>query len=93
MKTYLYEFTKLSNMSNISKNTRDFVGQIQGIQLQQGECVSSYDVSALYTSVPIDPAINIIRRQLELDQDVHLRTSMTVEPSKKQFLSESMTHS
>ena len=39
----------------------------------------SYDVSALFTSVPIDPAINIIRRKLELDQELHLRTSMNVE--------------
>ena len=36
-------------------------------------------MSALFTSVPIDPAINIIRRRLELDQELHLRTTMKVE--------------
>ena len=41
-------------------NTKDFVEQIHDIQLQEGECVSSYDVSALFTSVPKDLAINII---------------------------------
>ena len=36
-------------------------------------------VSELFTSVPTDPAINIIRRRLELDQELHLRTTMKVE--------------
>ena len=30
------------------------------IILEPGECLSSYDVSALFTSVPIDPALTII---------------------------------
>ena len=47
--------------------------------MQANECLTSYDVSALFTSVPIDPAINIIRRKLELDQELHTRTSMKVE--------------
>ena len=50
------------------KNTRGFVQQVQGIHLQPIEGISSYDVSALFTSLPIDPAITIIRRKLELDQ-------------------------
>ena len=60
------------------KNTTDFVDQIHGIQLQEGECVSSFDVSALFTSVPTEPAINILKRKLEKDQELHLRILMTV---------------
>ena len=60
------------------KNTGDFVQQLKGITIQTNENIVSYDVSALFTSVPIDPAINIIRRKLELDQELHLRTSMSV---------------
>ena len=52
---------------------------MKGITLQANECIASYDVSALFTSVPIDPAINIIRRKLELDQELHSRTAMKVE--------------
>ena len=37
----------------------------------------SYDVEALFTSVPIKPAIAIIQRKLEADKDLHLRTSMS----------------
>ena len=51
------------------KNTGDFVQQVKGITLKPGECITSYDVSALFTSVPIGPAINIIRRKVELDQN------------------------
>ena len=61
------------------RNTNDFVDQIHGIHLEEGECVSLYDVSALFTSMPTDSAINIIKRKLEQDQEPHLRTSMTVE--------------
>ena len=39
----------------------------------------SYDVSALFTSIPIDPAIKTIKKHLEEDQDLCKRTSMTVE--------------
>ena len=60
------------------KNTGDFVQQLKGITLQANENIVSYDVSALFTSVPIDPAINIFRRKLELDQELHLRTSISV---------------
>ena len=61
------------------KNTGDFAQQIKGIRLQPGECVTSYDVSALFTSVPIESAITIIRSKLELDSELHTRTPMNVE--------------
>ena len=60
------------------KNTGGFIEQIKGTTLQANECITSYDVSALFTSVPIDPAINIIKRRLELDQELHSRTTMKV---------------
>ena len=49
------------------KNTGDFVQQVRGIILQPTECITSYDVSALFNSVPIESAITIIRKKLELD--------------------------
>ena len=38
----------------------------------------SYDVSALFTSIPIDAAFKIIQKHLEDDKDLSNRTSMTV---------------
>ena len=48
-------------------STQDFVEQARHIELEPGECLSSYDVSALFTSVPIDPALNIIKDLLDKD--------------------------
>ena len=38
----------------------------------------SYDVKALFTSVPIQPAISIITKLLEEDQELQQRTSLAV---------------
>ena len=61
------------------KNTGDFVQQVRGIKLHPTECITSYDVSACFTSVPIESAITIIRNKLELDPELHNRTTMKVE--------------
>ena len=60
-------------------NNKDFLENIKDIKLQPDECMMSFDVSALFTSIPIDPAIDTIRKQLEEDQDLKKRTSMTVD--------------
>ena len=61
------------------KNTGDFIQQIKEVKLQADDIITSYDVSALFTSVPIEAATRIIQRKLELDQQLHLRTNMKVE--------------
>ena len=38
----------------------------------------SYDVKAPFTSVPIQPALNIIKKLLEEDDELQQRTSMLV---------------
>ena len=60
------------------QNNKDFLESIRNIKLQPDECIMSYDVSALFTSIPIDPAIKIIQKYLENDKDLSNRTSMTV---------------
>ena len=42
-------------------NKMDFIESIKGIQLQPEECMVSYDVEALFTSVPVESAISIIK--------------------------------
>ena len=61
------------------QNTMDFVEQVKNIRLQPQECIVSYDVKALFTSVPIKPAIKIIEQLLEDDKELQHRTSMTVQ--------------
>ena len=38
----------------------------------------SYDMNALFTSIPIQPAVKIIKKHLEEDKELHLRKSMIV---------------
>ena len=56
----------------------DFVEQARQFRLEPGECLSSYDVSALFTSVPIDLALNIIKDLLDKDTTLKERTVMEV---------------
>ena len=56
----------------------DFIQSIEGIQLKPEECMMSFNVEALFTSVPIEPAIAIIKKLLEEDKYLHQRSTMTV---------------
>ena len=58
--------------------TQDFVEKVRHITLVPGECLNSYDVSALFTSVPIDPALQIMKDLLEKDSTLKDRTVMGV---------------
>ena len=70
----------LADRSTFSvQNTMDFVEQVKNIRLQPQECIISYDVKALFTSVPIKPAIKIIKQLLEDDKEPQHRTSMTAQ--------------
>ena len=55
-----------------------FVEQIKQITLSPGECLSFHDVSALFTSVPVDPALGVIKDLLEQDPTLMDRKVLTV---------------
>ena len=59
-------------------STQDFVEQVKHITLPHGECLSSYDVSALFTSVPVHPALNIIRDLLDKNHTLREWTVLAV---------------
>ena len=56
----------------------DFIEQIKDIKLKEDQCMVSHDVKALFTSVPIQPALNTIQSLLEDDKELHQRTTMSV---------------
>ena len=68
----------VGNSPHHINSTQDFVEQARQFKLEPGECLSSYDVSALFTSVPIDPALNIIKDLLDKDTTLKERTVMEV---------------
>ena len=62
-----------------TQSTGDFVSKVKRLTLQMGECLSSCDVTSLFTSVPIDPALNIIKDLLEKDEKLNDRTVLSVQ--------------
>ena len=58
-------------------NSKDFADDMKKTQLEEGECIISYDVSALSTSIPVTSAIDIIRNKLKQDTELHKRTNMS----------------
>ena len=61
------------------QSPRDFVSKVREVTLLTGDYLSSYDVTALFTSVPIDPALHIIKDLLEQDDTLSNRTVLSVQ--------------
>ena len=61
------------------QSTSDFVNRAKWFTLLLEECLTSYDVTALFTSVTIDPALNIIKDLLEMDEKLQDRTVLSVQ--------------
>ena len=60
------------------RNTQHIIKKIQQFKLQPGQVISSYDVTALFTSVPVDPAINMVQQRLTQDPTLSQRTQMSI---------------
>ena len=60
------------------QNNQEFLKQLEDIQMGPDDIIMSYDVKALFTSVPIKPALKIIQKLLEEDHTLPQRTTMTV---------------
>ena len=66
-------------MPHHRQSIRDIVNKVREVTLQPGECLSSYDVTALFTSFPIDPVFNIIKNLLEEVDTLSNRTVLSVQ--------------
>ena len=60
------------------KNTQHFIQQLQGKRLEPGETITSFDVKALFTSIPVQPSIQIVKQRLQQDKTLPQRTSMSI---------------
>ena len=56
----------------------EFADNIKKIKLEEGECIISYHVPALFTSIPVKSAIEVTKKKLEQDTELHQRTSMSI---------------
>ena len=59
-------------------STQDFVKQVNKVILLPMECLSSYNVTALFTSVTVEPALGIVRDLLEEDNTLRERKVLQV---------------
>ena len=59
-------------------DNQDLLEDLRSMKLGKQESLMSFDVKALFTSVPIEPAVRIIKKLLEEDPTLKQRTSMAV---------------
>ena len=59
------------------QNNQEFIQHLKGITLGPDDIMVSYDVRALFTSVPVQPVLDVIKKLLDEDQDLHKRTTMS----------------
>ena len=60
------------------KNTPKFVEHIRKVKLEPGEVMASYDVKALFTSVPMDPSTATVKYKLQQDPLLSPGTSISI---------------
>ena len=60
------------NNSHQVNNSKEFADDIKKMRLEEGECIMSYDVAALFTSIPVKPA-------MQQDTELHQRTTMSIQ--------------
>ena len=51
-----------------------FAEEITDMKLERGECITSYDVVSLFTSIPIPSALEVMKKKLEDDTELQKRT-------------------
>ena len=60
------------------KNTKELVDKLRDLEIPPARKLVSYDVTALFTSVPVDKALEVITERLHADDTLTSRTEMTI---------------
>ena len=59
------------------KNSKHFVEVMSDLRVEEDEILVSFDVSSLFTNVPIDEAVQVIRDRLRRDETLVSRTTLS----------------
>jgi len=60
-------------------NSSEFVDQVAYLEISDDEAMVSFDVVSLFTAIPVKKACKYIRKKLNEDTTLHLRTSLTTD--------------
>ena len=60
-------------------NSREFVAMISDVRISSDEEMVSFDVKSLYTSLPVERALAVVRTRLRDDQTLESRTPFTAD--------------
>ena len=60
------------------RNTKDFVEKIKGIQLLDTETITSFDVTAFFTSILAEAALQVVKDKLLHDSTLEKRTNLSI---------------
>ena len=61
------------------KNSIQLVDKVKGLELNVDECFVSFDITALFTNVPVNESLEIIRERLLEDPSLPERTTLSVD--------------
>ena len=61
------------------QNSHMFAEEIKDMKLERGECITTYDVVSLFTSIPIPSALEVMKKKLEDDTELQKRTILPVD--------------
>ena len=67
-----------SSVRNV-KNTKDLVESMEDVSLNEDETLVSFDVKSLFTSIPVEEAIQICEQRWKEDDTLSDRTTMDVD--------------
>ena len=76
--TFSY-YSKLCENGHAIRNSSDFVNKIKHLEVPPGRKMVSFDVSALFTSIPIDYALMAAKQKLSCDPSWQAVTELNLE--------------
>ena len=59
------------------RNSKHFVEVMAGLRVEEDKMLVSFDVTSLFTNVPIDEAVHVIRDKLRGDETLEDRTTLS----------------